>query len=715
MNQIYETLVGLVPALSAIMLTIGLLTFMVRSTKTVISHLPHMGGKRIAEDERPATVSQLDWATQKLAESTRVQWEEEAYRLGLMARPGYAATAPKLAASLIRIGWSVDTESMPILPGDKPTPTPGTWGDNPSVDQLADFFHEFEPKALVVLGSAEAGKSAAAVLLTINLLSKRTRDDDPVPVKFNLDHWDPGLNLANWLTQRMLDEHPGFKSAATYGENVVARLLQQGRVLPILDGLDELAGSDEPSAQRERDRVIEEIDRSTLRLPGLILTCQHEIYDELDHRLREAVVVRLQGVPTAEAHRYIENASHEHKHPERWKPVLDHLSTHKDGPLATALVSPLMVYLVPRVYRDPASNPADLMELGDAESIKEHLLRAYVPSVFPVIADRARGHPWRASDAVRWLGFLAAKLEQSGGASDAPATRFGWWELSRFGRPATGIMAGLVAALVGGAAVGLAFRALFSEPAGFAAGGITGLVLGFLSWRNDPPKPSETQRRVGSRWSSIIRSGLAVGIIVFVGGALARDISLAIVAGLGFGVPIALLYGFTEPDPTLRPLDPRLLLRLDIRVGITFAVTYGVPAGITGWFLTRDLTLSVAVGAGSALAGALLYGPIWILAAITPLGGIGKLRAVGVVAFVHLGLAILRFAPGRTLPWRVVAFLDEAHDLGVLRVVSGSYQFRHAALQRVLAADYTTGPEPQRAPKAVTEASSGAWQHDAEA
>jgi hypothetical protein len=673
-------------SLAAVGTILGILTYLGISPKSIRSHIPRVGRSKVIEEERPRKWDPLDWATKKLAETTKEKWEGEADRLGLLAGPGDGETA-ELATSLIRIDCAVDTTGTPIPVEAAATDALGAWRNNPRADHLADYFHDSPVKELVVLGSAEAGKSTAAILLTLGLLNKRTVDTQAVPVKFSLDYWDHDLSLADWLKQRLLEDHPGFRQTTkNYGADVVSHLLKEHRVLPILDGLDELPNKE------ERERVIKAINTRSRRLPGLILTCQQEVYAELDYKFKGAVVVTLAGVSIGEAQRYLKNATLGDARPERWQPVHDDLTKHKKGALALALASPLMVYLVPKVYEDPKSSPAELLNgknRDDPEAIKEHLLQAYVLAVFPEVADRPGGQPWRGVDASRWLGFLAAQLEKTGSNSDVSATRFGWWDLSRYGRPATGIMAGVVGGLTAGAAVGLAFTALFNLVAGLVAGTVAALLLGLASWLNDPPKPSERQKLVTLRPSSILKSGLAIGVIVFIGGFLARDVYLGIFAGLGFGGPIAILYGLTEPDPTLRPLDADLLLRRDIRVGVTFGLTYGVPAGITGWFLSGDPILSTWVGIAAAVAGALLYGPIWIFAALAPVSGrLGKLKSVGLVAFAHLGIATVRFALPRKLPWHVMAFLDHAHDLGVLRMVSGSYEFRHRALQRVLAAEY---------------------------
>ncbi|GAA2632678.1 hypothetical protein [Streptomyces vastus] len=62
----------------------------------------------------------------------------------------------------------------------------------------------------------------------------------------------------------------------------------------------------------------------------------------------------------------------------------------------------------------------------------------------------------------------------------------------------------------------------------------------------------------------------------------------------------------------------------------------------------------------------------------------------GLIAFVlsawgHLLTARLWLCPPGRLSWRLMAFLAEAHERGVLRQAGAVYQFRHARLQERLA------------------------------
>jgi hypothetical protein len=61
------------------------------------------------------------------------------------------------------------------------------------------------------------------------------------------------------------------------------------------------------------------------------------------------------------------------------------------------------------------------------------------------------------------------------------------------------------------------------------------------------------------------------------------------------------------------------------------------------------------------------------------------LIALAATCWPYYSLARLRFALSGQLPWRLQAFLADAHRLGVLRQAGAVYQFRHANLQQRLA------------------------------
>jgi hypothetical protein len=526
---------------------------------------------------------------------------------------------------------------------------------------LADFYWEMRPDALVVLGSAASGKSAATVLLTLGLLKLRSQHD-PAPVHFSLARWDRSVEFRTWLNQQMLLDHPWLRADDVYGRAAGLELLDHKCVIPILDGLDELLPVDQ-------SQIIAAISRAPAS--GLIVTCREPQYDAIE-LTGEALpgrvaVVTLANVESQYAIQYLRGFLHgtTKRHTASWDPLLEVIEHDPESSIATSLRSPLNLFLVPKVYKRLDSDPGELLKMP-AERIEEHLLARFVASVFDDVPGTPGGR-WGSRDARRWLGNLAAMTIRE--------RQIGWWELSKHGRPITAIAAGLFAAAAAGLAVGLSLNMLFNPVVGLVFGGLAAIGLGIWSAVGEPLLPKEIEVGVSGRWTSMLVSFFLIGGIVGVVGTLVRDVAFGAPAGVAFGLLIAVLYGGTGTDPTARLADPRFLLRREIKVAWTYALAYGIFALIVSWLITANALTAIAICVASATAGGLLQGPIWTISGKGPMG---------VVALGHLVIATLRFAPGGSLPWRVMDFLDDAHQLGVLRLAGGKYEFRHETLRTVL-------------------------------
>jgi len=65
---------------------------------------------------------------------------------------------------------------------------------------------------------------------------------DPVPVIVDLGTWDPATSsLPGWLAQRIVRTYPRLGEVGPDGSTMATALVAAGRILPVLDGFDELA------------------------------------------------------------------------------------------------------------------------------------------------------------------------------------------------------------------------------------------------------------------------------------------------------------------------------------------------------------------------------------------------------------------------------------------------------------------------------------------
>ncbi|MFG2905034.1 NACHT domain-containing protein [Kitasatospora sp. NPDC048286] len=683
----------------------------------------------------------LETAAQQLGNVVLAQWRQEAALRGLhgpepipvrwCARPGGEfGDHPDLTAG----------PAEPVDPDISTGPIDPVEGSIADLASFAGAFLRLPQRRLVVLGGPGSGKTTLAVLLVVELL-QRMREGEPVPVLLPLASWRPRVeHLADWLDHQLLREYP-YLSLET------ARLLRLGRrILPVLDGLDEL-----PAA--EQSVALEKLNALKDGTP-LVLTCRTENYAAAigsTEVLRSAAVVEAEPLTAEEAARYLlRSATPQHRH--RWRPLADALTGDPSCPAAEVLTVPLMLWLCRTAYQRPAPDrqPGDLADrclFPTPEAIESHLLDSLVPSVYPsgplpppqpgrrASAKWSREERNRDPERVsRWLGFLARHLERNGRPDLA------WWELDGAMRLVprmllTGLLTGACVALVIGALDGaVAFYDNGDGPArdlttrfadGFTIAVLDGLINGLPAvlvstlahgiafvLRDGALQPSRVRiRLVGRTAGAGARSGPEI---------LARA-GLGLVAGLVGGAGVGLLQGIgralTSGDAAWYRVGPVYAAFF----GAVFALAAALTGALMAWVEApvtiasapgpRDLLdlnrrtvllqwLMVApvfgclVGVGSQPLLALVHNSLW---GIRLIWDAGYALRFGVLAAFAIGLGTMLSLTAwgqwtvlaRTwlpltgrLPLAAMTFLEDAHERGVLRKVGAVYQFRHARLRQ---------------------------------
>ncbi|MBG7704672.1 NACHT domain-containing protein [Streptomyces sp. MC1] len=154
----------------------------------------------------------------------------------------------------------------------------------------------------------------------------------------------------------------------------------------------------------------------------------------------------------------------------------------------------------------------------------------------------------------------------------------------------------------------------------------------------------------------------------------ARTLGLSLTVGLTLGLISGLASGLhawlISPADTAQAVSPLASLRTDRATVITRGITLMTSAALIVLLLIYVETPEVATG----------YLPIsilpWLL--VSPIAVF--LSAWGWFLITRLWL----YSTGQ-LPLRLMAFLEEAHQRGVLRQTGAAYEFRHARLQEQLA------------------------------
>ncbi len=476
----------------------------------------------------------------------------------------------------------------------------------------------------------------------------------------------------------LVDEYPALADVESNGPEAAARMVREGRLLAVLDGLDEMPPATLAAA----------LDALDSAGHPLVVTCRADEYEkavtESGSFLSRAAVLELEPVDVAGVIEFLTAA-----HPSgdtRWPPVFDHLRANPGGPLAAALSVPLAVYLLRTAYANPATDPYELCDaerFPDSAAIERHLFDAYLPALYG--GPTPDGRPSYSPDDVRrWLSALAAHLHRRRSPDVA------WWHLPTSLPPLVKVVGLVLLGTFDGVVCGIPLGVVLG-PGGFAAGFVGAFSPPVLSMLVDgpPTRPRRvdmrlTRRQFGTEVGVAVVLGLVVGLIITFFASVAVGVALAIVQGVAVSVAVGLLGGviwrLNLPVDTFHALSPASVLRDDRKVSgvrLLFGL-FGISAvvaaaGIIG--VQVEIVAGLAMGAaGGTVAGV----------------GIVLMQRFRAGDFAH-GLSASPWAwflvtrvwlavSGRA-PWRLVAFLEDAHRRGVLRRVGAAYQFRHALLQ----------------------------------
>lgn len=256
-------------------------------------------------------------------------------------------------------------------------------------------------------------------------------------------------------------------------------------------------------------------------------------------------------------------------------------------------------------------------------------------------------------------------------------------------------MTGLVCAIglgIGIGPVGIA--------AGFVGGLVAELVFGLMVGPPSHPRqvnPQLRERRLqgGQELAVGIMLGLGVGIVCGISVGITIGIIVGVTIGLGVGITaaitIGLLGGLTQwlyvPADAIRSPSPTSVLRSDRTVsGVwTFFGLFGVVLAIgLAVAAVGGMKIEIPNGLTLGLVGGLVGGFVSGLASRLAPGLTGGLSFCG-SAWCWSLISRCWLALADKLPWRPMAFLNDAHQRGVLRQTGAVYQFRHARLQDRLA------------------------------
>ena len=369
---------------------------------------------------------------------------------------------------------------------------------------------------LVVLGKSGSGKSML-MLRTVREIIEHRKVGDRVPVFVPMTSWNPKKDsLRAWLEKQLPVDYPGLgANVAGDGKRttLLAMLLDEQKIIPVLDGLDEMPVPARVEAINRLNKAFS-ADARPLRL---LVTCRTTDYQRAvlgppkekgrrPNPLVAAAAIELHDLDADKVSFYLARRGAD----ERWTGVEQQLRQH--GELARALNTPLYASLASEIYNpsrpedlDKLRDPAKLCTFANEEAVHHHLLDDFIPAVY---ADQRAELDKQAAEAYEepkqlpaehWLMILADYL--TSGRKES-VTSLEWWDLRGLAPSRlVPVVLGAVCAVASGVAAATGTHVGVGIGIGFGTGMLiaAAIGIGFFEMRRRWDQRRLSQGRLSER------------------------------------------------------------------------------------------------------------------------------------------------------------------------------------------------------------------------
>ncbi|HEY4388651.1 MAG TPA: protein kinase, partial [Ktedonobacteraceae bacterium] len=476
--------------------------------------------------------------------------------------------------------WHLVFQSLDAAPRPLPTST--------HITEVYDAAME----ELLILGAPGAGKTTLLLELTRELLERAVHDEQhPIPVVFLLSSWAMKQRpLANWLIEELRTK---YQVPVALGKGLV----NAGQILPLLDGLDEMAA-------RDRSNCIEAINlyRQKQGLLPLVVCCRNADYLAQNARLHLRSAVTVQPLSLQQIDNYLQQAGSQL--------AGLRVALTRDPELQELATTPLLLNILTLAYQETTQD-----EIASHSSVPEMQRQVFATYVQRMLVKNNASTRYQPEQTMHWLAWLAQQMKQHNeSVFYIEDMQSDWLPTPRARKIYSCIVGGIIGWLLIGLASGWSFWWALGLSSGLLYGPLLGLIGGGVVGLETNIQP--TTLRVWS-WTNT-----------------RRNILISLIVGLSIGALLTLLFG-----PSL-PMLGVILFFLAICLWISI-LTIKQPVEIlekhtlaTPNYGTRLSALNgILIGLGVGFLAILTMGLIVLL-----LGGGANFTMNGILFILSIGL-----------------------------------------------------------------------------
>jgi DNA polymerase III delta prime subunit len=574
---------------------------------------------------------------------------------------------------------------------------------------LQVFERDDVQQKLLILGEPGAGKTTTLLELARDLVTRaKQATDQPIPVLLNLSSWkDPKLPILDWLAAEM-------KSKYGIRQDLGKSWLAQNQLLPLLDGLDEVAPMhQEACAGALNQWLTGDVEHRPM---GVAVCCRRKEYEEVVRRhLFLDGAVFLQPLSEMQIQHYLDQFGLGTV----WQ------SAQSSEPLQDLLSKPLFLSIFGLVAAEGNFDAADWQKKTTDAEQQEYLLDQYwISAMKRKLVDRQEQEQGILSrtygkaklphqKAVRRALVFAAKALEQESQTELLIEKMqpSWlphksqrWLYRLIVGPIVGLIVGLFLGLtfglINGSTIGLINGSTIGLILGLTLGLIVGLIVGLaigLIGGLDEIKPVEALQISMSRFArrKLLRSlrlnlifgligglflGLISGLIVGLFGGLSGGLIGGLIGGMATGLLVGLIFGLIGGliDGLISGLKADIETRITPNQGMKTSrrnmLVLSAIAPFSAILLTLLLELTLK---GIFTSGTILAVIAWSLFAVIwfsfKIGG-------GQALIQHIALRIILNWNGYA-PFRYDRLLDYCTERLLLQRIGGRYRFMHKLMQ----------------------------------